>query len=92
MKLIVFGATGGTGRQVVAPAFSAGHTVTAVGRRPDAPAIPREQLTTVCGMYSILPRWRSRWPGKTRRSRRWGSAVARPPASSRRWSTTSCRR
>ena len=49
MKLIVFGATGGTGRQVVAQALSAGHAVTAVARRPDALAIWHEQLTTICG-------------------------------------------
>jgi putative NADH-flavin reductase len=49
MKLIVFGATGGTGRQVVAQALSAGHTVTAVARRPDILAIRHERLTVVGG-------------------------------------------
>jgi putative NADH-flavin reductase len=36
MKLIVFGATGGTGQQVVEQALAAGHEVTAVVRRPEA--------------------------------------------------------
>jgi putative NADH-flavin reductase len=49
MKLIVFGATGGTGRQVVAQALSAGHTVTAVARRPDALAMRHERLTVLRG-------------------------------------------
>jgi putative NADH-flavin reductase len=36
MKLTVFGATGGTGEEIVRQASSDGHTVTAVVRRPDA--------------------------------------------------------
>src|SRR5262249_26830877 len=43
------GATGGTGRHLVAQALSAGHAVTAVARRPNPLAIRHEQLTTVCG-------------------------------------------
>ncbi|MFR0357233.1 NAD(P)-dependent oxidoreductase [Streptomyces sediminimaris] len=35
MKLVVFGANGATGRQVTAQAIAAGHTVTAVTRRPE---------------------------------------------------------
>lgn len=35
MKLTVIGATGGTGRHVVAAALAAGHQVTAVARKPD---------------------------------------------------------
>lgn len=49
MKLVVFGATGGTGRQVVAQALSAGYTVTALARRPEALAIRHERLTVLCG-------------------------------------------
>ena len=49
MKLIVFGSTGGIGRQVVEQALEAGHSVTAVARRPDAVAIPNERLTVVRG-------------------------------------------
>lgn len=36
MKIVVFGATGGTGREVVTQALAAGHRVTAVVRRPGA--------------------------------------------------------
>lgn len=36
MKIVVFGATGGTGREIVAQGLAAGHHVTAVVRRPDA--------------------------------------------------------
>jgi putative NADH-flavin reductase len=44
MKLAVFGASGGTGRQLVERALAAGHHVTAVTRRPDAIA-PRAGLS-----------------------------------------------
>ena len=48
MKLVVFGSTGGTGKNAVARALALGHTVTAVARRPDAvPA--RERLTVHTG-------------------------------------------
>jgi putative NADH-flavin reductase len=49
MKLVVFGATGGTGRQVVEQALAAGHTVTAVARRPAAIAIQHERLEVIHG-------------------------------------------
>jgi putative NADH-flavin reductase len=44
MKIVIFGATGGTGKNVVEQALAAGHEVVAVARRPDAVA-PRERLT-----------------------------------------------
>ena len=49
MNLIVFGATGGTGRQVVAQALTAGHAVTAVARRRDALAIRHDRLAVLHG-------------------------------------------
>jgi uncharacterized protein YbjT (DUF2867 family) len=48
MRITVFGATGGTGRHVVAEALDAGHQVSAVVRDPARlPVPPREGLTVV---------------------------------------------
>ncbi len=49
MKLIVFGATGGTGKQVMEQALEAGHEVTVIVRRPDAITIRHERLKIVQG-------------------------------------------
>jgi putative NADH-flavin reductase len=49
MKLVVFGPTGGIGAQVVEQALEAGHTVTAVARRPSAIALRHEHLEVVKG-------------------------------------------
>lgn len=48
MKVTVFGATGGTGKEVVAQALAAGHEVTAVARNVEA-VEPREGLTVLQG-------------------------------------------
>lgn len=48
MKVTVFGATGGTGKEVVAQALAAGHEVTAVARNVDA-VTPRDGLTVLRG-------------------------------------------
>ena len=48
MKIVVFGATGSTGRHVVDQALVAGHEVTAVVRRPDQVA-PRPRLVVRAG-------------------------------------------
>ena len=45
MKLMVFGANGGIGRHVVEQALAAGHTVTAVARRPATVTIQHRNLT-----------------------------------------------
>ena len=49
MKLIVFGANGGTGEQVVDQALQAGHQVTAVVRRPAAFTLQHPRLTVFQG-------------------------------------------
>ncbi|PCC72096.1 Putative NADH-flavin reductase [Nannocystis exedens] len=45
MRLAVFGATGGTGEQLVEQALQAGHAVTAVVRRPEAVKLQHARLT-----------------------------------------------
>ena len=48
MRIVVFGATGGTGQEAVAQALAAGHQVTAVVRRADAlPERPDLQIVVV---------------------------------------------
>jgi putative NADH-flavin reductase len=47
MKLTVFGATGGTGKQVVIQACEAGHQVTAVVRDPARLAVEHPNLTVI---------------------------------------------
>lgn len=49
MKLLVFGATGGTGQQVIAQALAQGHSVTAFARRPEAVAMQHADLAVVPG-------------------------------------------
>jgi putative NADH-flavin reductase len=47
--VLVLGATGPTGRQIVTQAIEQGHTVTALARRPERLAIRHPRLTTVAG-------------------------------------------
>lgn len=47
MRLTIFGATGGTGRQLVAQALAAGHEVTAVVRDPARLALPADSRLAV---------------------------------------------
>jgi putative NADH-flavin reductase len=49
MKVIVFGANGGIGRQVVARALATGHSVTAVARRPETVTVTHPHLTVKRG-------------------------------------------
>jgi len=49
MKIIVFGATGRTGKQIVQQALNAGHLVMAVARNPAALDITHPDLTIVKG-------------------------------------------
>jgi uncharacterized protein YbjT (DUF2867 family) len=45
MKLLVFGANGGIGRHVVEQSLAAGHTVSAVTRRPETVTLRHPQLS-----------------------------------------------
>jgi putative NADH-flavin reductase len=49
MKLLVIGATGGTGRALVEQALERGHHVTAFARNPAALAVPHERLAVARG-------------------------------------------
>jgi len=49
MKIVVFGSTGGTGREIVRQALGLGHDVTAFARRPQAIGIAHERLRVVEG-------------------------------------------
>ncbi|UKS29435.1 SDR family oxidoreductase [Paenibacillus sp. HWE-109] len=49
MKIVVFGATGGTGRQVVTQAIELGHEVTVIARKPEAVNIGSERLEVIQG-------------------------------------------
>ncbi|WP_152393798.1 NAD(P)-dependent oxidoreductase [Paenibacillus guangzhouensis] len=55
MKMAVFGATGGTGRQVVMQALALGHEVTAIVRNPDKVGIRHDRLEIVRGDVLDLP-------------------------------------
>ena len=54
MKLVVLGATGGTGRLVVEQALAAGHTVTALVRSPEKLATSQPNLHVVTGSATDL--------------------------------------
>lgn len=49
MKIMIFGASGGTGGQLLLQALAAGHTVTAVVRDPDRFTIRYDRLHVVAG-------------------------------------------
>ena len=49
MKLVIFGSTGGIGKQVVEQALAAGHDVTAVARRPEAVTTRHKNLEVIRG-------------------------------------------
>jgi len=49
VKLVVFGSTGGIGTHVVEQALAAGHSVTAVARRPSAITLQHDHLVVLQG-------------------------------------------
>ena len=52
MKLVIFGATGGTGRHLVEQALAEGHQVTAFARRPAALQVRHDRLRIAAGDVS----------------------------------------
>jgi len=64
MKLIVFGATGGTGRQVVVQALEEGHDVAAVVRKPEALDLRHDKLEVVKGDVLLPATFRQAMSGK----------------------------
>jgi biliverdin reductase / flavin reductase len=49
MRLVIFGATGGTGRELLLQALDKGHQVTAIVRRPEAIPFNHAQLEVLAG-------------------------------------------
>src|SRR6266851_3731669 len=49
VKLVILGATGGTGRLVVEQALAAGHAVTAMGRSPEKLTLRHPNLHVIAG-------------------------------------------
>lgn len=60
--LIVFGATGALGREIVVYALERGHHVTAVARTPSAMPEPQHGLAVVQGDVLVPPTCWQRWP------------------------------
>jgi putative NADH-flavin reductase len=52
MKVTVFGATGGTGKEVVKQGLAAGHTITAYARNPTKLDVSHERLKVIQGEMS----------------------------------------
>ncbi|ULL18386.1 NAD-dependent epimerase/dehydratase family protein [Paenibacillus sp. H1-7] len=64
MKLVIFGATGGTGRQVAVQALEKGHKVTAVVRKPEALDLRHDNLEVIQGDVLHPPSIREAISGK----------------------------
>ena len=62
MRIVVFGATGSTGRHVVDQSLLAGHDVTAVARRPDQ-VVARPRLVVRAGDVLDAPSLRESCSG-----------------------------
>jgi putative NADH-flavin reductase len=64
MKLVIFGARGGTGRQLVEQALAEGHQVTAFARRPAALQVRHDRLRIAAGDVSDAARVESAIEGQ----------------------------
>jgi putative NADH-flavin reductase len=49
MRIVIFGSTGGTGKQLIARGLARGHDVVAVARKPESVAAKHEKLSVVKG-------------------------------------------
>jgi putative NADH-flavin reductase len=63
MKLLIFGATGGTGRELVRQALSRGHDVTAFARHPTKLELDHDGVTVVPGDVTDAAAVRDAVPG-----------------------------
>ena len=63
MKLIIFGSTGGTGRELVRQALSQGHDVTAFARNPTKLELDHDDVTIVQGDVTEATAVRDAVPG-----------------------------
>lgn len=54
MKIVIFGASGGTGRQIVAQALEQGHAVTAFVRSPEKFSLEHENLVVIEGDVLVV--------------------------------------
>ena len=63
MKLLIFGATGGTGQELVRQALELNHDVTAFVRTPAKLAMTKERLRVVKGDIADPPTIRAAIPG-----------------------------
>lgn len=63
MKVVIFGATGGTGRQLIDQALTEGHEVTAFARRPERIAVKHPRLRVVSGDVQKLADIEDALPG-----------------------------
>jgi len=52
LNLLLVGATGATGKELLPRLLEAGHAVTALVRRPEAVVLKHDRLTVVAGGYA----------------------------------------
>ena len=77
MNMIVFGATGPTGRELVKQGLELGRDVTAFVRNASALDLKDTRPLVVKGDVTEPTPSSPRWPGRTRWCRCWGRTVAR---------------
>lgn len=79
-KIIVFGATGGTGKQVVEQILQTEHhQVTVVIRNPDAFTVRHKNLQIIRGMFFNLKHLKTQSKKKMQLFLVWASSIESPP-------------